>query len=108
MTAIDVTAAYASAFHRYGSPRMKAPTAANQIELVGVRVRLLTLCQKFDAGRAPSRENAALIRDVAVTDDMPQKNWAPMTISIRSLAAVVPIASMKIWAGGTAAAASVP
>src|SRR4029077_8982528 len=58
MTAIDVTAAYAVGFHRYGRPRMKAPTAANQMELVGVRVRLLIRCQNSEPGTAPSREKA--------------------------------------------------
>ena len=58
MTAIDVIAKYATGLHRYGSPRMKAPTAASQIELVGVRVRLLIRCQKPEAGTAPSREKA--------------------------------------------------
>jgi len=37
---------------------MKAPTAANQIELVGVRVRGLILCQNCEPGTAPSREKA--------------------------------------------------
>ena len=37
---------------------MNAPTAASQIELVGVRVRLLIRCQKRLPGTAPSREKA--------------------------------------------------
>ena len=37
---------------------MNAPTAASQIEFVGVRVRLLIRCQKLVPGIAPSRENA--------------------------------------------------
>ena len=37
---------------------MKAPTAANQIELVGVRVRGLIRCQNWSRGTAPSREKA--------------------------------------------------
>ena len=57
MTAIDVTAAYATGLNRYGRPRMNAPTAASQIEFVGVRVRGLIRCQKFAAGdRAVARE----------------------------------------------------
>jgi len=58
MTAIDVTAAYATGLYRYGRARMNAPTAASQIELVGVRVRGLIRCQKLDPGIAPSREKA--------------------------------------------------
>ena len=53
-----LTAAYAVTFHRYGTPRMNAPTAASQIAFVGVRVRLLMRCQNAEAGSAPSRENA--------------------------------------------------
>ena len=37
---------------------MNANTAASQMALVGVRVRLFTLCQNAEPGRAPSRENA--------------------------------------------------
>ena len=39
-------------------PRMNAPTAANQIEFVGVRVRGLIRCQNELPGIAPSREKA--------------------------------------------------
>ena len=45
-------------FHRYGRPRISAPPAASQIALVGVLVRLFTLCQMAEPGSAPSRENA--------------------------------------------------
>src|SRR2546430_17237868 len=58
ITAIDVTAAYAVGFHRYGRPRMKAPTAANQIELVGVRGRFVIPSQDCEPGTAPARDNA--------------------------------------------------
>ena len=58
MTAIEVMAAYATGLYRYGRPRMNAPTAASQIEFVGVRVRLLIRCQNELPGTAPSRENA--------------------------------------------------
>ena len=58
MTAIEVTAPYAAAFHRYGRPSRNAPPAASQIALVGVRVRGLIRCQNAEPGRAPSRENA--------------------------------------------------
>ncbi len=36
-----------------------------------------------------------------MTEAMPQKNWAPMTMTSSSLAPVSPTASMKICAGGT-------
>src|SRR5262245_38728370 len=58
MTAIEVIAKYATGLYRYGRPRRNAPTAASQIELVGVRVRGLMRCQNLDAGIAPSREKA--------------------------------------------------
>ena len=41
-----------------------------------------------------------------MTDDIPQNSWAPMTISSSNSAPVFPIASMKIWAGGTEADAT--
>ncbi len=41
------------------------------------------------------------MRELAVTEAIPQKNWAPITISSRNWAPPEPIASMKIWAGGT-------
>ena len=40
------------------------------------------------------------MRLLAVTDAMPQNSWAPMTTSSRSLPAVAPSASRRIWAGG--------
>ena len=42
---------------------MKAPPAASQIAFVGVRVRGLIRCQNAEAGSAPSRENAKIIRE---------------------------------------------
>src|SRR3954467_13789129 len=107
ITAMEVTAAYAVAFQRYGSPRTKAPPAASQMALVGVRVRGLMWCQKDEAGSAPSREKAEIIRDVSVADAMPQSSWAPMAMSSRSLPPVSPTASMKIWAGGTPVGVSI-
>src|SRR6476659_520888 len=58
MTAIDVMAKKATALNRYGMPKMKAPTAANQMEFVGVRVRGLIRCQNELPGIAPSRAKA--------------------------------------------------
>lgn len=40
------------------------------------------------------------MRLLAVTDAMPQKSWAPITTSSRSLPVVAPRASRRIWAGG--------
>ena len=37
---------------------MNAPMAPNQADRTGTRARLLTWCQKFENGTAPSRENA--------------------------------------------------
>jgi hypothetical protein len=56
--AIDVTAAYAVALHRYGSARISAPPAASHTALVGVCVRLLMRCHTFEPGMAPSRAKA--------------------------------------------------
>src|ERR1700732_3392953 len=58
MTEIEVTAKYAAVFQIAGSVKIAAPATASQMELVGVRVRLLIRCQKFDPGSAPSREKA--------------------------------------------------
>src|SRR5262249_54933409 len=103
---MEVTAAYAAVFQMYGSPRISAPPAASQIALVGVLVRLLTRCHTFEAGRGPSRGNAEIIREVAVTEDMPQNSWAPMTTSSSSSAPDRPIASSQICPGATTAVAS--
>lgn len=40
------------------------------------------------------------MRLLAVTEAMPQKSWAPITTSSRSLPVVAPSASNRIWAGG--------
>ena len=39
------------------------------------------------------------MREFAVIEDIPQKSWAPMAISSRSLAPVSLIASVQIWQG---------
>ena len=41
------------------------------------------------------------MRQLAVTDAMPQNSWAPITTSRNSLPAVAPSASSRICAGGT-------
>src|SRR3954451_22816688 len=76
-------------------------TTHSQIELVGVPVLGFTLAQIREPGRALSRENAYVIRELAVTDAMPQRNWATQTMKSRNLATPGPNASRKIWAGGS-------
>lgn len=36
--------------------------------------RVSTLCQNFEPGIAPSRENAYIIRELDVTENVPHKN----------------------------------
>jgi hypothetical protein len=38
---------------------------------------------------------------LAVTDAMPQKNWATTQMKSRKVPRLCPAASMKIWAGGS-------
>ena len=40
------------------------------------------------------------MRELAVTDAMPQKNWATAQMKSIVLPSPAPAASMKIWAGG--------
>ena len=76
-------------------------TTQSQIELVGVPVRGLTFDQMREPGSALSRENAYDIRELAVTEAMPQKNWATHTMINNNLAmAGLPSESRKICAGG--------
>ncbi len=76
-------------------------TTHSQIELVGVPVFGLTLAQIRDPGRALSRENAYVMRELAVTEAMPQRNWATQTMNSRNLARSGPSESRKICAGGS-------
>src|SRR6478672_5604085 len=77
-------------------------TTQSQMELVGVPVRGFTLDQIRDPGSALSRENAKDIRELAVTDAIPQKYCATQTMNSKNLAtAGLPSASRKIWAGGS-------
>src|SRR3954453_2824542 len=104
MTAIDVAARYAVVFHSDGSTRMIEQVTQSQIELVGVPVRGLTCFQIREPGSAPSRAKAYAIRELAVTDAMPQKNCATTQMKSRNVPRVWPAASMKICAGGSASA----
>ena len=63
-------------FFSAGSTRTIEQTTQSQIELVGVPVRGLTWLHSREPGSAPSRLNAYAIRELAVTDAMPQKNCA--------------------------------
>src|SRR6185369_916366 len=100
MTAIAVDAPYAYRFFSDGAASTMAQTTHSQIELVGVPVRVLTRRHSRDPGNAPSRLNAKAIRELAVTDAMPQKNWATTQISSRNSPRCRPAESMKICAGG--------
>ncbi len=72
----------------------------SQIEFVGVPLRGLTLAQILEPGSAWSRLNANDMREFAVTDAIPQKNWATPQIKSRNSPVCRPAASMKICAGG--------
>ena len=75
-------------------------TTHSQIELVGVPVLGLTF-PKRGAGQRTSRENAYVIRELAVTEAMPQRNWATQTMNSKNLATPgLPSESRKICAGG--------
>ena len=63
-------------------------------------MRGLTWLHSREPGSAPSRLNANAIRELAVTDAMPQKNCATTQISSRNSPMCRPAASMKICAGG--------
>ena len=64
---------------------------------------MLTLCQKLLPGTAPSREKAKIMREFAVIDAMPQKYWAPMTMSTRGSPSTRPAWYTKMLAHGTPA-----
>ena len=70
-------------------------------------VRGLTLAQIREPGSALSREKAYDIRELAVTDAMPQKNCATQTMKSRNLATPGLFSeSRKICAGGSPVADS--
>src|SRR3954464_14346260 len=99
MTAIEVAARYAVVFHSDGSTRSVEMVTHSQIELVGVPVRGLTFFQIREPGSAPSRANAYDIRELAVTEAIPQNHCATMQMNTRNVPVLWPTASMKIWAG---------
>ena len=82
-----------------GTPARKARTAQIQIEFVGVRVRGLMRCHSLWPGTAPSRENAYSIRELAVSEALPQKNWATQAMPTRILVPSSPMASTRIGIG---------
>src|SRR4051812_23887837 len=59
-------------------------------------------------GTAPSRENANIIRDAAVTDASPQKNCATQAITSRNSAQRVLIDVFQMYVMSNAPALSVP
>src|ERR1700727_324635 len=102
ITAIEVTAAYAVKLQIAGSASTIEQPTQSQMEFVGVPVRGLTFAQRFDPGIALSREKAKLMREFAVTEAMPQKNWAPQTMKSRNFATDGLLSeSRKICAGGS-------
>jgi hypothetical protein len=48
---------------------------------IGDLKRVSTLCQKLDPGIAPSRENAYIMREFEVTENVPHKNIETMMIT---------------------------
>src|SRR5262245_1097479 len=96
MTEMAVAARYAVLFHSAGSTSTTEQTTQSQIELVGVPVRVLTFFQRADPGSAPSRLKAYAIRELAVTEAMPQKNWATTQMNSRKMPVRRPVASRKI------------
>src|SRR6476661_3137244 len=101
MTATEVTAKKATWFHRAGIVRMNERVAHSQIEFVGVPVRGLIRAHSGEPGRALSRENAYDMREFAVTEAMPQKNWATPQMTTSASPPRSPRASRKICAGGS-------
>src|SRR3954462_9883029 len=101
MTAIEGTAREATTLLSAGGGSTTEQQTHSQIEFVGVPVRGFTLAHSREPGSAPSRLNAYDIREFAVTDAMPQKNWATAQMSSRNSPVCRPAASMKICAGGS-------
>src|SRR5689334_7208604 len=97
---MEVAARYAVVFHSDGSTRRVDNVTHSQIVLVGVAVRGLTCRQIGEPGIAPSRANANDMRELAVTDAIPQNHSATMQMNSRRVPRLWPTASMKICAGG--------
>src|SRR5436305_11165071 len=74
----------------------------------GTRVRVETRRQNRPPGTAPSRENANIIRDAAVTDAAPQKNCATHAMTSRNSAHFLLIAFCQMYVMSNAPALSVP
>src|SRR2546421_4216197 len=104
MTAIEVAARYAELLHSDGTTSTVEQTTHSQMELVGVPVRGLTRRQMREPGSAPSRLNAYDMRELAVTEAIPQKNCATTQMNSRNSPSRRPEASMKICAGGSLSA----
>src|SRR5919107_4560446 len=100
MTAMDVAARYAVVFHSDGSTSSVDSVTHSQMEFVGVPVRGLTFFHSREPGNAPSRANAYAIRELAVTEAMPQNHCATMQMNSRKAPRFCPTVSMKICAGG--------
>src|SRR5665647_3888908 len=101
ITAMEVTAKYAVVLFSAGLARTSEQTVQSQMELVGVPVRRLTFAHSSEPGSAPSRENAYVIREFAVTDAMPQKYCATPQMKMRKSPSLLPAASTKICAAGS-------
>src|SRR3954453_5460803 len=76
--------------------------------LTGTRFVFVTLRQIVRPGTAPSRENANIIRDAAVTDAAPQKNCATQAITSRNSAHCLLIDVRQMYVMSNAPALIVP
>src|SRR5438552_2512808 len=84
-------------------------TAIAITALTGTRCVRLTLRKNVrPPGTAPSRENANIIRDAAVTDAVPQKNCAMQTMSRMNSAHLLPSDVCQMYFTSNAPALSVP
>lgn len=59
-----------------------------------------TLCQNLDPGIAPSLENAYIILELDVTENVPHKNIETIMMTMSTIAPFVPQVSKKICATG--------
>src|SRR5436309_8924553 len=84
-------------------------TAIAITALTGTRCVRLTLRKNVrPPGTAPSRENANIIREAAVTDAVPQKNCATQTMNSVNSAQRVPSACCQMYCTSNAPALTVP
>src|SRR5947209_15492607 len=94
---MDVTATYATTPFgpKYaGNGQRNASTAIAIAAMYGTRSPF-SRRHSFHPGTAWSRENAYIIREADVIDDMPQKNCAPTQMKSRNSAPRVPRESRK-------------